>query len=1316
MPSKRIPKPIQGSPGDVPASESSSAAANRAPSSSSQQAAGSAVPSIADLATALPRISSPSAQQNPRKRPAPSGVQYSASFVAERIKTLTAAREAALQAAGSTDQTSAPSDPAAAPPATGPAAAENGEPIDTKTKTPFPFTSIRNRSLKLKCAISVDHAPAMASPISWPHGFSCQLSIDPGPLGDPSISAHIRIPKEDYEGPFQGEKPNDYASITWRPGKTDAEGTYEIMSFTESSLEEFMKRDPATDKIIAPFRDEIGEDASKVRVLSLSVSGGSRSSSDASRCATAFGDERQKHLARMFSEGPTIITFFYVPPLETYSICLPAFQRCVSERLAFYHQYRDADTGEFKLNNIDDVPPIEHLGGGMYDVGRKDQYRQLEDVEGSTKDIDKFMVCCALAPIREGQFHQGRMVKLKGEIAECFVYQPPMFFGKESMVKANQLSRQQRSFNDWVLLFVRLPVKDKSEMVPEHGSRVTVTWHSEMGVFNPQKGLKGKEHNGTVVARESSDFVKTRTDFCVCLFMPKGSGPPRRRQLANLAQLERARIEVIHNLKPMERELAAVHKIWASTRAEHTSIVRTLVSSDPPEKMTTIDLSEGPDPTAPKQVLQKNKAKFRKAAAEMKKRQNEGQRRIINGLTNIENGFMAVAGPSGTGKTSTIQDTITVCLISGHKVHFTGPSNTAVDHGITSLHEGRAPAIQEKKILRLGVESVKNRILIEALKQAEARVKKESADEDMDVDNQVPEAAAIDSVMQSALDFLLAEHLNDLEQWQKYSDWVASRNAMTSTIESATESRNPERNTDVPYECTLGFHIRRLCDEDHREAVAADAKARKETKPDEHDNLPTVDKRNKSASYVKWQAYFVEHEGQLRDEDAKHYFSARREMEERVIKDVDCLGTTLNNAGSEYAAAGFAPSVICVDEAGQASFPGLFVPLAAFPHWRVLLMFGDPQQLTPTILAHSFSEVAKISKTSPLEYAYSNKRSLYLLTEQFRMAEAIYSFPNDQFYAGQLTCHAEALADNPIRQAVRRVSTKYGITGKSEEDPGSEYFFLDVVNGAARVENFGTSLLNYANADAIDELVTQLLSEGIPPSAILILSTYKAQVKHLIATLGPTADGQERYNLVLTVDSFRSRESPIVILDLVVAGDFLEYAAKEVWAAAADDNDKMQSGFQYGYVRAFSRDPHRACVALTRAMDGCIVVGQQTLLLQTMKSLKGVMFNTPSRLILDARKRHLIATDTVHLDTHPHAIKEREAMTKAQAEEKAATLSEINRLSFIQQYVNWGHQATRQDPQGDQGSIFGTKVEEGRHPDLEKVRAARKCKKKRKKQ
>ncbi len=53
----------------------------------------------------------------------------------------------------------------------------------------------------------------------------------------------------------------------------------------------------------------------------------------------------------------------------------------------------------------------------------------------------------------------------------------------------------------------------------------------------------------------------------------------------------------------------------------------------------------------------------------------------------------------------------------------------------------------------------------------------------------------------------------------------------------------------------------------------------------------------------------------------------------------------------------------------------------------------------------------------------------------------------------------------------------------------------------SRVEPGGTSLQNYANADAIAEAVQRMVEFGIPPSSITILTIYKSQTFIIVSKL-----------------------------------------------------------------------------------------------------------------------------------------------------------------------------------------------------------------------
>ncbi|KAL9025229.1 MAG: hypothetical protein Q9196_005910 [Gyalolechia fulgens] len=94
--------------------------------------------------------------------------------------------------------------------------------------------------------------------------------------------------------------------------------------------------------------------------------------------------------------------------------------------------------------------------------------------------------------------------------------------------------------------------------------------------------------------------------------------------------------------------------------------------------------------------------------------------------------------------------------------------------------------------------------LNEPMKQADAQTKKGAADDNMEVDNQPSDANPI----QRTFEFLPAEHLNDLAQWEKDSSWAGNFTDMSATIEKAQNTGNPERSVD-PW----GFAVARYVSE-----------------------------------------------------------------------------------------------------------------------------------------------------------------------------------------------------------------------------------------------------------------------------------------------------------------------------------------------------------------------------------------------------------------------------------------------------------------------------------------------------------------------
>ncbi len=119
------------------------------------------------------------------------------------------------------------------------------------------------------------------------------------------------------------------------------------------------------------------------------------------------------------------------------------------------------------------------------------------------------------------------------------------------------------------------------------------------------------------------------------------------------------------------------------------------------------------------------------------------------------------------------------------------------------------------------------------------------------------------------------------------------------------------------------------------------------------------------------------------------------------------------------------------------------------------------------------------------------------------------------------------------------------------------------------------SIANYSEAFLVEELVNRLLSLGVPPSAIGVITPYWAQVATLRSLLW-AEDGRARGMEVRTVDGFQGRQKEVIVLSMVRSNQ-----AREV---------------------GFLEDTRRINVSITRAKKACFIVGDS----ETLNSDQGL--------------------------------------------------------------------------------------------------------------
>ena len=153
-----------------------------------------------------------------------------------------------------------------------------------------------------------------------------------------------------------------------------------------------------------------------------------------------------------------------------------------------------------------------------------------------------------------------------------------------------------------------------------------------------------------------------------------------------------------------------------------------------------------------------------------------------------------------------------------------------------------------------------------------------------------------------------------------------------------------------------------------------------------------------------------------------------------------------------------------------------------------LVLAGDHLQLPPTVVS-SDSKVKAVLGVSLMERLvkeFKGSSMVKMLDTQYRMAESIMRWPSDTFYNGRLKAGpgigAQTLTFGvmssllPTRKQLLLYDTKGKMRQKGSDDPLSG------------------SLQNPGEAKLVLKIVKQLISSGVRPQQIGVISFYALQV------------------------------------------------------------------------------------------------------------------------------------------------------------------------------------------------------------------------------
>ncbi|SMY20419.1 unnamed protein product [Zymoseptoria tritici ST99CH_1A5] len=258
--------------------------------------------------------------------------------------------------------------------------------------------------------------------------------------------------------------------------------------------------------------------------------------------------------------------------------------------------------------------------------------------------------------------------------------------------------------------------------------------------------------------------------------------------------------------------------------------------------------------------------------------------------------------------------------------------------------------------------------------------------------------------------------------------------------------------------------------------------------------------------------------------------------------------------------------VCIVDEASQITLPTILGPLL---HARKFVLVGDHYQLPPLVQnQHALKGGLDVSLFRLLTENHPN--AVAALARQYRMCEDIMSLSNTLIYSGRLSCGNEHVAKH-VLQIPNPDETLLSTSWlKRATHPDTRVLFAntDSLGSMARevLSAPSSNLTNPLEAHLLLTLTTSLLSQGVPPTSIGIITLYRSQlalIRHIFSAAAIPSEVE-----VDSADRFQGRDKDVVIIS---------------WVRS---NEK-------GEVGELLRDWRRVNVAVTRGRGKVVMVGSK---------------------------------------------------------------------------------------------------------------------------
>ena len=1157
-----------------------------------------------------------------------------------------------------------------------PSAARDLEP---EQEAAFDPRSIRNPKW-MRCAFMYSTVEDARIPVGNPFGTEkdgCHvtLGIDAGRFGPAHITLRFRIEKKEQEASKEPKEPKEpqwhQFEATWRLGVVIDDAKM-IDNMTIQSVNPDNTVGPGEGFRSVPVEAKCPKEKesslSKLMAINFNSNSVRLDQVDENVFNGLKPEVEDTMKALFYSQGPFQMTIWFVA-FPSPSAALLEWGDHLLDAEGFPpfwpYYYGDQETVNCTLAETPDIrsfargmlcvyPPIK-LGNGRMEMDEDGRPREDRTRPPRYHNFRRQLnwdqeaelgIFASIPVIRDVQFDKGQVAHIGMSAHKVFLLNVPMFN------VPGKASKEVRDLAHAFYAFVRLsPNKTVlQDSTPTEGMRIKLEWdNSDPSRQKPHVQTNKRKNHwfGTVINHEAG-CKTTGTHFCVWLNRPVGSTshPTYFTELGYLPnqQLPSAWMMVEVDTTAAAREINAAKLLADKTfNPERLREIRVALMQEP-SRMTHSQINLTTLPNIDTQMWEDWKNYFRGKYAD-----NPRQFEVLEELEHIDNRITSVVGPPGAGKTEVLTDSMNGAVMMGHKVLVTAVSNKAVDNAAIKMWNSFPQSHRRIfKFLRLETNSTENYALLARQGFQDLAASLEEDDALTEVfskavadysENQAKLAKLFQQVRD--IDKALAEYrkatakkesgvparltlANRIFDMQLEDDMEAARTFEAEVdayrSEPATEEEvNAAAAAGAPEPMLRAMRSEKLTEEEIQARVA-------------DNRIQSLEVRNPSSEYTKVVNDYIAAGGDLPKSKRQSFKTLRAAMVARVLRDTDILFTTCNNSGSDVVKDVFQPTVIAIDEAGQLTMAAFAVVVTSYMNWEAIILFGDPKQLLPYSSSGPANEFRKNAELSVLGLLEIKKARIIYLDLQYRMAPSIADWPGRFFYMGLLRNHPCVLEDNDIRRISREISKNYyGINGP--EGVGSETWFVDVMHGVSRVQENGTSLQNYANADAIALFVDQLIGKGVSADVIIILTYYSGQKSVIAARIEEYARAKGRAWAgtsfeISTIDGFQGQEAEVVIADFVATNSGVE---EDLSGDVANPRVRGHVG-----VPAFVKNAHRLCLLCTRARSVFVAFGQRTALLGAGRRKQSPSQAAVSGMMDDYNVRKLIHYDRKRRGTGPH--------------------------------------------------------------------------------